>query len=132
MSKFAPAIIAAAFLLTACNISTTNLSDIMACTETQDVLCAEDITTFATDTPEIYISAILHNAPEGTLTTFSWRYITDDFHIDSITLESVETTTTLQSSLNMPDEGWPVGEYEVIISIHTDNSEPVHKKFTVK
>jgi outer membrane biogenesis lipoprotein LolB len=131
MSKFIPAIFAA-FLLTACNISTANLSDVMSCTETQDVLCAEDITTFATDTPEIYVSALLNNAPEGTLTTFSWRYITDDYHIDSITLESVDTATTLQSSLNMPTEGWPVGEYEVVLSINTDNSEPVHKKFSIK
>ncbi len=132
MSKLIPSIIAAAFLLTACNISTANLTDVMSCTNAPDILCEEDISIFATDTPEIYVTAILNNAPEGTLTTFSWRYITDDFHIDSITLESLETTTTLQSSLNMPDEGWPVGEYEVVLSINTDNSEPVHKKFSVK
>lgn len=132
MSKIIPAMIAIAFMLTACNISTANLTNVMSCESATDILCEEDITTFATDTPEIYVTAVLNNAPEGTLTTFSWRYVTDDFHIDSITLESIETTTTLQSSLNMPEEGWPVGEYEVVLSINTDNSEPIHKKFFVE
>lgn len=122
----------AVILLTGCNISTANLSDVMSCTEITDNLCTEDITTFAPDTPEIFVSAILNNAPEGTFTTFSWRYLEDNYDIDSITLESIETTTTLQSSFTIPDNGWPLGEYEVVLSLDTDNSEPIHKKFIVK
>ena len=131
MKKLIPTL-AVITLLTGCYVSTANLTDVMSCTEITDNLCTEDITSFSPDTPEIYVSAILNNAPEGTLTTFSWRYLEDNYDIDSITLESIDTTTTLQSSLSIPDNGWPLGEYEVILSLESDNSEPISKKFIVE
>lgn len=127
-------IAAFAVAVSAASCSTANITDVKMCDEAKDSQCPEDTPTFTPETEEIIITSKLNNAPEGTKVSFQWRYKEDGgVDIDKVELESKDVATnTLQSSLSKPDAGWPAGDYEVIISLDTDNSEPIHKEFSVK
>lgn len=114
------------------NVSTANLSGVKVCTALKDGVCAKDQATFAPDTPEIFVSTLLSNAPDGTKLTFSWKYLEGKgVDIDSVEVETKNGENTAQSSLSKPTQGWPAGRYEVVLKLGTDNSEPFHKKFQV-
>lgn len=135
MKKFS-VLLASVFLLSACYISTAKISNPMACAINYfvDGECTEDQTGFARDTEEIFVTIDLDNAPEeGTEMTFDWKYVDEDQAIDSITFSPGVNSGIAFSNLPMPsfDGGWPTGTYSVTISLNTDNSEPIVKKFTV-
>ena len=116
-----------------CNVSTANIVDVKMCESTENTQCAEDNPVFSTNTPVIYVSCVLKNAPEGTKVNFKWYYLVEDkVFIDEVSLVAQATTTPMQSSLNMPDAGWPTGNYEVVLSLDTDNSTPITKSFSVQ
>ena len=97
--------------------------------------CYNDNTNFSPSTPEIFISCLLKRAPAKTEVVFSWFYFGQTkVKITSITVNSGSKTGTLnlQSSLLKPNNDWPVGEYEVTITIANSNNEPVVKKFTIQ
>ncbi len=97
--------------------------------------CAHDNPNFNTETPEIYVSCQLKNAPPETQVEFTWYYLGQrKIKIDAVTLSSGDLTGTLNmySSLSKPNNGWPVGEYEVVIAIVGTEKEPVVKKFSVQ
>ena len=97
--------------------------------------CVEDITKFTTTTPMFFVSCSLNNAPSGTEVTFSWYYHGDEkILIDEVTIETDDSGTSynLHSNLSIPDTGWPPGDYEVVIKIHTDNAETIVKPFSVQ
>ncbi|WP_367328033.1 hypothetical protein [Lentimicrobium sp.] len=124
-----------AFFMHSCNVSTAHITDVMVCESVTDNQCPADQPIFSTDTPEIFCSVIVKNAPGGTAVTFSWFYQGESrVAIDAVTLNTPEggTTFNLQSSLSVPNNGWPKGVYEVVISLGTDNSEPVVKTFVVE
>jgi len=63
------------------------------------------------NTPAIYITAILKNAPEATLIRTEWWYeVQMVFDVD---LESTEINQTYYSSVSKPDTGWPSGNYHI-------------------
>ncbi len=123
--------------LSACefNVSTARITDVKMCTRISNNQCASDNPTFTRSTPEIYISCHLKNAPENTKVRFDWNYYGQKkFTIRSVELNSGNRTGTLnlQSSLSRPNNGWPVGEYEVVITLVGLDKDPVVKKFTVQ
>jgi len=122
-------------ILSACefNVSTANITDVSMCSEKTENLCDGDSRIFATDTPEIIVTAILNNAPEGTEATFDWMYLEGEpYLIDTVSVTSEYTTTDLYSSLSIPDDGWPAGAYKVTIKLNTDNSEPIDVEFSIE
>lgn len=79
-------------------------------------------TTFAKDTPELFLSSDLSDAPSGTKVTVSWisvdshgvappNYTIDELNF-TITNENIVTST-----LTKPTNGWPVGTYRVDLSV---------------
>lgn len=141
MKNFAAIIFAllAAATLQACSYSTAQLSDIKLCNSTDGTgNCAADTATFKTTDAEIFLSAQLQNAPSGTKVTAVWRYLkgelgNDPKDIDSVTAEAGDGgNLPYYSSLTAPAAGWPQGDYEVTLTLSSDNSTPVSKPFSVK
>jgi len=121
-------------MASSCEVSTANLTDVKMCEMPDGDLCAEDQAVFAPDLPEIYVTAVLNNAPEGTQVTFYWRYLDEDpvVEIDSVVVDIEETTSSLYSALTAPPAGWPTGNYEVELKVSADNVDPVKKQFEIK
>jgi len=137
MKKIMP-LLALAVMFGACSVSTANVSVVSMCpTLAQgEMTCATDTATFVSNTPEIFITTQLDNAPTGTKVTFQWRYLEGSAPevIDSVVVESPEVSPSYpNSSLPIPPGGlWPAGKYDVVVSLDTDNSEPIVKAFVVK
>lgn len=122
-------------LLSSCNFSTANISDTKMCTSIADDQCSADKPVFDTNTPEIFVSCHLNNAPNDTDVEFAWFYLGQDrISIDAVTFSSGDAigTLNLQSSLTRPNNGWPEGDYEIVITILGTEKEPVIKSFWVK
>jgi hypothetical protein len=129
------AVFGLAFFMHSCSVSTARITDVMVCESVSDNQCLADQPVFNTDTREIFCSVIVKNAPGGTAVTFSWFYQGESrVAIDAVTLDTPEggTTFNMQSSLSKPNNGWPTGVYEVVISLGTDNADPVVKTFVVE
>jgi len=134
LSVFAVALL---FWLSGCEFSATtaHVDDVKMCTSINNNQCASDNPNFSTNTAEIFISCHLKNAPENTKVQFAWFYNGQKkIAIDAVTMSSGNRTGTLnlQSSLSRPNNGWPRGQYEVVITILDSSKDPVIKKFTVQ
>lgn len=132
-------VLLAAAVMGACAASSANLTDIRMCDNADsEGACISDKSTFRTDTDEIFLSAQLENAPGDTKVTATWKYLggeegVDPQEIDSVTVTTEEAgTLPFYSSMPAGDSGWPKGDYEVILTLGTDNSEPVSRKFSVR
>lgn len=139
MTVTAALVLAAALLLISagCNVSTANLSDVRICDKLDNGQCTSDMSSLDKNTPTLYVSANLNNAPTGTKIKVDWRYLggdpgTEPQDIDSITLTSEEDSANLQSSLDSGTGTFPIGDYEVVLKIDTDNADPIHKTFSIK
>jgi len=124
--------------ITACsfNLSTATLENIKMCVEKpENKTCSSDTAQFKTTIPRIFATADLKYAPEGTKVKIDWKYLGGDTvkptDIDSITLETKSDTQLITSSLSAPTNGFPDGNYEVVISLSTDNSKPIRKQFSI-
>ncbi len=117
-----------------CNISTANISDIKVCDNIHELQCPSDNPVFSCSTPVIYVSCILKNAPAGTPVKFALYYVPQgDEAIAEITIESKPgSTNEIYSEFSAPDIGWHAGAYKVVLSVDTDNSEPISKTFKVE
>jgi hypothetical protein len=75
---------------------------------------------FTAETPKIYLTGSLSNAPDGTEIKAKWMYLDDDpaVEIDSATYEAKDSDTDFQFNLSIPDDGWPIGKYEVKLYIN--------------
>lgn len=115
-----------------CSVTTARLTETamasMVDPETMQAVSKTD--RFRPDTPVIYATALLKNAPEDTLITAKWYYVTEDIDIASVDIESTETNQYVSFSLSRPDNGFPVGDYEVALYIDGELSETL--KFSVK
>lgn len=115
-----------------CSITSARLTETAMASEvdadTQQAVSKTD--EFSPDAPVIYATALLNNAPEDTLITAKWRYVTEDIDIASVDLESTETSQYISFSLSAPDNGFPVGDYEV--ELYIDGTLEETLKFTVK
>ena len=123
---------------TACSfkVSTATLENIKMCVEKpENQTCASDTAQFNTTTPKIFATADLKYAPEGTKVKIDWKYLGGDTvkatDIASVDLVTKSDTNIVFSNLNAPPNGFPEGNYEVVISLGTDNSKPISKQFSV-
>jgi hypothetical protein len=89
----------------------------------------ESTNTFTPDTPEIFCSAKLSNAPAGTEIKSEWIYVPEDLLIDTWST-SAEGTRYLSSSVTRPGNSWPTGDYKVILSL--DGKEAASVSFKVQ
>jgi hypothetical protein len=95
----------------------------------------EKATTFSVDTPEIFLSAKFSNAPSDTEIMAEWVYVEGeaeelrDYLIDAVSIY-VTGTDYLFFSMPMPGQGWPRGQYEVMLYIDGKEAETV--SFTVQ
>jgi len=129
-----------AFLLLACEVSTANLTNVRICNNAVDNGgdCSEDMATFKTTDPVIYLSADLENAPSGTVVTATWNYVKGEFSNEKLEMDKVSATAAdggnlpFHASLTGPADGWPKGDYEVIVSLSSDNSTPITKLYSIK
>ena len=122
-------------IFNSCNFSTANISDVKMCTSITDNQCSTDKPVFNTNTPEIFVSCHLNNAPNDTEVEFAWFYLEQDrIPIDAVVLNSGDNigTLNLNSSLSRPNNGWPTGDYEIIITILDTEKEPMVKQFWVQ
>lgn len=129
----------AAVTLGACQASSASLTDVRLCDNADsEGNCSSDMSKLQTDAEVIYLSAQLENAPSGTTVTATWKYLGGEEGIAPQDIDTVSSTTDesgsmpYYSSLQAGSGGWPVGEYEVVLSLGTENSQPVSKKFTIK
>ena len=121
---------------TACSfkVSTATLENIKMCVEKpESQTCASDTAQFNTTTPKIFATADLKYAPEGTKVKIDWKYLGGDTvkasDLASIDLVTKSNTNFVASYLNL--NGLPEGNYEVVISLDTDNSKPISKQFSI-
>jgi len=117
------------------NISSTTIDNVKMCSSIAGQQCQSDNPNFSPSTNEVYISCALKNSVKNTSVDFSWYY--NGKHRMLITSTQVNpgtqsSTYFIHSSLTRPGNGWPIGEYEVKISIIGSNKEPLIKKFTVQ
>jgi hypothetical protein len=94
----------------------------------------EKTSTFSTDTPEIFLSAKFSNAPSETEVKAEWIYVAgeageENYLIDTVSI-NVAGTDYLYFSPPRPDQGWPVGQYKVIL--YVDGKEASTVTFTVQ
>lgn len=128
-------ITALALVLQNCSFTTANLQDVKMCNELSGDACSGDNSIFSVDDPMLYVSCSLHNAPDDTKVNFTWFYTTGErFEIDavSVTTDGSGSTYPLYSSLSAPYEGWPEGDYEVVIAIEGYEDKTVTKTFKVR
>ncbi len=129
------AVVSMSLAVTACEVSTASLSNVKVCDKLENDTCPSDMATMATTTSAFYVTGDVNNAPTGTKIKIDWKYLGGEIaaqDIDSVTLTTEENTNVLESSLDKPDSGWPKGDYEIVLKIQTDNTDPISKKFSVK
>src|SRR4051794_29197818 len=125
-------------LLTAMAISTPAAAAafeniILSSTEGAD----ETQTTFATDTPKIYLSAdITDEVSSGSKIAAAWIAVDSggvappNYKIDEVSFDVGLIDNRLDASLSKPNNGWPVGTYQVDIIVDGKVEETV--PFSVK
>lgn len=90
---------------------------------------------FGTGTSEVFCSAKMNSAPEGTKVTGKWIYVSGElkdvtnYEIDSATLE-IGGTAYFSMSLSRPTNGWPKGDYKLALAI--DGKEAGSASFTIQ
>lgn len=90
---------------------------------------------FSPETEEIFCSVKLSNAPQDTEVNSKWIYIqgeledTENYEIDSYAV-TTDGTQYLQFSMSRPANGFPRGEYKLVLAI--DGKEELNLPFTVE
>ena len=131
-------IVLAIMLITSCEfeVTTAHIENITICTVLDGDICESNNPIISPSDPNIYISCKLENAPQNTLVTFIWRYNDGEnsIVIDKITLNSsdIGVNVDLSSRLSRPYNGWPIGKYEIEISVDDKNNAPIIKYFEVR
>jgi len=111
------------------------IDNIKICSTITGNQCLSDNPNFSPSTKQVFVSCTIKNAPRNTNIDFSWFYngqsktiitssqLNPDYHTESY---------VLYNSIQRPLNGWPVGEYEVKISLIGTDKETIVKKFTVQ
>ncbi len=135
--KFIVFIVSLLFICTNCinNYNRVAIDKIKMCTEINDYDCPDDNPSFSLFNKEIFISCRINKTPPKTKIEFRWYFLGRKrvrIKTDIVGTEQKKDTIYFQSSLKKPGNGWPVGEYEVIINILNLPNEPTIKKFTIQ
>ena len=86
--------------------------------------------TFATNSPVVYVTVTVKNAPESTKVRALWIYTDSDIEITSYEILTEDSTQTINFSLTKPTNGFPQGKYEVQFFI--DDTYKKSAYFTVQ
>ena len=116
-------------------VTTAHIKNIKTCVYLSGDLCDNENPVFNTNDPQIYVSCKLKNAPENTLVTFIWTYVEGGLIIiDKVTLNSSDygIDCNMSSNLSKPNNGWPIGKYEIIIKIGNNDDSLQVKSFEVR
>lgn len=96
--------------------------------------CKADISTFKSDSKAIGFQLNINSALDDTKVKIIWNLVGSS-GAKPITPESVKSlnhkTAWLSFTLSSP-EGFPPGNYELIIVLETKNAKPIYRKFTVQ
>lgn len=117
------------------DLNSAHIEDVKICKTLNSNQCTNDKPVFDVNTAQIVISCKLKNPPMETRVQFSWFFISDErTEIDAVVVNSGEEigSLDLNSSLNKPSNGWPKGDYEVVIQILDTKKEPIRKQFWVR
>ena len=95
----------------------------------------EPTNVFTPDTPEIFCSVNLSNAPSDTEVSSEWIYIQKDTEGEEGLLIDTwstiaEGTRYVSFSVTRPDNGWPTGDYKVVL--YLDGNEKTSVTFKVQ
>ncbi len=118
-----------------CEFSSASISDGKVCTSLNGSVCDSDNSTISGNPSVIYASCKLKYAPESTDIKFTWYYYGQTkFEIDHGTLNSGTNGSNVDvySSISRPNNGWPAGEYEVVMQVMIDGKDPLIKKFEIQ
>lgn len=92
---------------------------------------------FAPDTPKIFVSAHLtKEVPSGSDVNIAWIAVDTggaappNYKIDSVDLHIGSLTNHVKSAMTKPNNGWPVGSYEIEFSVNGKVMETTD--FTIK
>ena len=117
------------------DLNSAHIENVKMCTELSGDQCTSDVPIFEVNSPQIVVSAELKNPPSDTQVEFTWNYVSNGTtKIDAVILNSGDNIGTLElhSSLSRPNNGWPQGDYEVVIKILDTEKEPIVKSFYVR
>lgn len=118
-----------------CEFSTASISDVKICKSINQNQCNSDNPIITGNPSEIFVSCKLKYAPEATDINFKWFYFGQTkFEIGDVTLNSGSDGSALdmQTSFSRPNNGWPKGNYEVVIQIMVDGKDAVVKQFQIQ
>lgn len=101
----------------------------------EDMQPVDAISVFNINTPEIFGSFKLSNAPSDTEIKAEWIYIRGEAEdLSNYLIDEWSTTTDgtqyISVSMTRPYDGWPRGEYKVVLYI--DGKEKLSVPFTVE
>jgi hypothetical protein len=147
MKKFAVFIVSVivvslllAIPLTGCeaevSFTTASLSEASMCQSVdKDMRPLNAADVFTTDTPEIFCSVKLSNAPADTEVKAELIYVKGELegvtnHLITDYSLTADGTRYLSFSVIKPDAGWPKGEYNVVL--YVDGKEKLSVPFTVQ
>lgn len=125
-------------ILSSCEfeVTTAHIENITICSALDGEICESGIAIFNPTDPTIHVSCKLKNAPNNTLVTFIWKYTEGEepIIIDEITLNSSDKGINLNmhTSLSKPYNDWPIGKYEIEITIHDSSNAPLVKYFEIR
>ncbi len=118
------------------SFTTASLSEATMCQSVdKDMRPVNAISVFNADTPKIFCSVKLSNAPPDTEIKAEWIYIEgevedlNNFMIDDWSA-TTEGTHYISTSMTRPYDGWPRGEYNIVL--YVDGEEKLSVPFTVK
>ncbi len=85
---------------------------------------------FSPQSPIIYATALVKNAPSDTKISAKWIYVDAKIDIATVDVKTTQTNQYVAFNLTRPANGFPAGEYKVEIYLNDKLKETI--KFTVK
>lgn len=108
----------------------------MVCEYNPQHECQENQSSFPATTSDIMVNANLENVLGGTTIGVQWSYQEGELArsvdiADTTFPKSDESITSMYAILRRPDNGWPQGKYEVVLTSDESNVEPVRQDFSI-
>jgi hypothetical protein len=113
------------------------LENIKTCSLIQmrgDSECGKDVNSFSKETSPIYATVNLKNASKGTKIKADLKYFSGKAGTAKTLLSKsivTESNQTLITYHFKSDKDWALGDYEVVLTLETDQAKPLKKKFSI-